>query len=203
MTDFDDQIQELCGRQEYDRATTLALEQLGPSIVRYLAARAGDHDLASEAFAVFSEDLWRGMSTFAGRSSLRIWAFAVARNALAQVLRRRGRERRHTEAFTTTLASRIAERVRTETLAYLRTETKERFLELRKSLSADEQTLLVLRVNERLSWDDIARIQLDGLDPASVKREAARFRKRFQLLREKLRNLAAAEGLLGGEGGDG
>lgn len=197
MTDFDDQIQELCGKGDYDRATALALEQLGPSILRYLAARAGDRDLASEAFAVFSEDVWRGMSTFAGRSSLRVWAFAVARNALAQVLRHRGRERRHTEAFTTTLAGRMAERVRTETLAYLRTETKERFAELRKSLSAEEQTLLVLRVNERLSWDDIARIQLDEPDAVSVKREAAKLRKRFQLLREKLRDLAEAEGLLG------
>ena len=98
--------------------------------------------------------------------------------------------------FSTTLASRLAERVRTDTLAYLRTETKQRFAELRKNLSSEEQTLLVLRVNERLSWDDIARIQRADLDANAVKREAARLRKRFQVLREKLRNLADAEGLL-------
>jgi len=197
VAQFDEQVRELCGRGEYDQATTLALRQLGPSIFRYLVARAGDEDLAAQAFAAFAENLWQGMATFSGRSSLRAWAFAVARNTFGQALRDRWRERRGTEVLSTTLAGRVAKEVRTETLAYLRTETKERFADLRKTLTSEEQTLLVLRVNERMSWNEIARIQLDDADAESVKREAAKLRKQFQLLRDKLRTLAQEHGLFG------
>jgi RNA polymerase sigma-70 factor, ECF subfamily len=159
-------------------------------------ARAGDDTLACEAFTSFAEDLWRGMPGFANRSSVRVWAFAIARNALAQLLRGRQRERRRARTWSSSMASRVAEQVRTETLHYLRTDTKQRFHELRRRLDAEEQTLLVLRINERMSWDDIARIHLESPADADVKREAAKLRKRFQLVREKLREMARAEGLL-------
>lgn len=196
MADLDDLIRAHCENAEYDPATTLLLRQLGPSIFRYLAARARDENLASDAFAAFAEDVWRGMRGFAGRSSVRVWAFTVARNALGQLLRKTNRERRRTSAWDSTLVGRVAVQVRTETLVYLKTEMKQRFAELRQRLSPDEQGLLVLRVNECLGWDDIARIQLDPLKEPDVKREAARLRKRFQLVREKLHRMAKAEGLV-------
>jgi len=193
---LDEDIVTLCGEGAYDRATTLALQGLGPSVMRYLAARARDDDLASEAFAHFAEDLWRGMRGFRGGSSVRVWAFSIARNALGQVLRRRQRERRRSRSFTSSVAGRVAAEVRSETLRYLKSETKQRFAALRKRLSPDEQGLLVLRVNERLSWEEIARIMLESPTDAAVKREAARLRKRFQLVRDKLRKMAKDEGLL-------
>ena len=109
---------------------------------------------------------------------------------------KRRRERSRSRAFSTTLANRVAEKVRTDTLKFLRSETKARFVELRQRLSTDEQALLVLRINEKMSWEDIARIQLDAPTDGTVKREAARLRKRFQLVRDKLRKMARAEGLL-------
>jgi RNA polymerase sigma-70 factor (ECF subfamily) len=94
------------------------------------------------------------------------------------------------------VACRVAAQVRTETLDYLKSETKDRFAALRQRLSSEEQGLLVLRINERMSWEEIARVQLEEPTEATVKREAARLRKRFQLVRDKLRKLAKAEGLL-------
>jgi RNA polymerase sigma-70 factor, ECF subfamily len=203
VTNLDEQIRELCAHGDYEQATTVALTRLGPGIFRYLVARTKDHALASEAFAEFGEDLWRGISGFRGESSVRVWAFTVARNALGQALRQRGRERKRSLRFTSSSVARLTEQVRTETLAYLKTETKERFARIRESLSIEEQSLLHLRVNEQMSWDDIARIQFDCPDDATVKRHAAKLRKRFQLLRDKLRQMAEAEGLLGKDDEDG
>jgi RNA polymerase sigma-70 factor (ECF subfamily) len=190
------EIHRLCQAGQYDEATTLALRELGPGVLRYLMARARDSTVASEAFAEFAEDLWRGMPGYRGGSDLRVWAFAIARNALGQVLRARGRERKRTQRWSSELLARTFEQVRTETLEYLKTETKQRFEQLMQRLGAEDRGLLVLRIRERLSWNDIARIRFRSPSDAALKQEAARLRKRFQLLRNRLREMARAEGLL-------
>jgi RNA polymerase sigma-70 factor (ECF subfamily) len=70
---------------------------------------------------------------------------------------------------------------------------------LRARLDAIEQTLLVLRVDQRLSWEEIADV-LAGPGPGESLTPAA-LRKRYERLKDKLRRLARAEGLLGSEGG--
>jgi RNA polymerase sigma-70 factor (ECF subfamily) len=195
MSDIDAKVQAFCERGEYDRATALVLQGAGAAIYRFIAARVRDEDLAGDAFARFSEDLWRGMPRFAGRAPVKVWAFAIARNAAGQMLRKQSRERRHRTDWTSTLSCRIAEQVHTETREYLRTDFKTRFQELATRLTPEEQGLLVLRVNEQLSWDDIARVHANA-DDTNLKKEAARLRKRFQLVRAKLRDLAKQEGLM-------
>jgi len=53
--------------------------------------------------------------------------------------------------------------------------------------------LLVLRVDKGLAWNDLARVMYaeDGplLDDEGLKREAARLRKRFQHVKERLLEL--------------
>jgi DNA-directed RNA polymerase specialized sigma24 family protein len=92
----------------------------------------------------------------------------------------------------------MVERVRTETLGYLKTEVKDRFARLREHLSEDEQMLLVLRVDRDLGWNDIAVILADGesLSGAALQRRAAGLRKQFQRTKEKLSKLARSDGLL-------
>jgi RNA polymerase sigma-70 factor, ECF subfamily len=58
---------------------------------------------------------------------------------------------------------------------------------LREQLTADEQTLLILRIDRALPWDDVAEIM--DVDAASV-------RKRFERVKDKLRDLAKAQGLI-------
>jgi RNA polymerase sigma-70 factor (ECF subfamily) len=56
-----------------------------------------------------------------------------------------------------------------------------------------------------LAWIDLARILYEGetpLDDETLKREAARLRKRFQLVKEKIYEMARKEGLVGPEKGD-
>jgi RNA polymerase sigma-70 factor (ECF subfamily) len=68
-------------------------------------------------------------------------------------------------------------------------------------LPQEDQELLMLRVDRDLPWDALAEV-LRGddeipLTPDVRKREAARLRKRFQLIKDRLREMARREGLLG------
>ena len=65
-----------------------------------------------------------------------------------------------------------------------------------------DRALLVLRVDRGLSWNDLARVlNEDGepLDDAALKRESARLRKRFQLLKRELLELGRAAGVVSGD----
>jgi RNA polymerase sigma-70 factor (ECF subfamily) len=81
----------------------------------------------------------------------------------------------------------------------MRTQTKDWFAKIRESLPPDDQVLLVLRVDRELGWDELARVSLGDpeADGAAVKRESMRLRKRFQLLKDQLRDMAARDGILG------
>jgi len=56
---------------------------------------------------------------------------------------------------------------------------------LRASLSDEDRDLLVLRVEQGLSWNEVATAFLDDEhpDPEVVKREAARLRQRYRSIR--------------------
>ena len=69
---------------------------------------------------------------------------------------------------------------------------------LRDRLPPDDQALLILRVNRRLVWTEIALVMFhagEAVEPAVLESEAARLRKRFQSVKERLRNMALEEGL--------
>ena len=192
-------ISDACQAGEFRAATTLALQTYGAEIMGFLVARLRDHDLASEAFSQFAQDLWRGIAKFQGRSTLRVWASVLARHAATQAIA--GERRRRNQQIPLSDAediSKVAAAVRTETLRIIRTANSSRLTALRDQLSPDDRTLLILRVNERMEWKDIALVMSDcGVAcPKALAREAARLRKRFQLVRDRLRALAIAEGLL-------
>jgi RNA polymerase sigma-70 factor (ECF subfamily) len=148
-----------------------------------------------EIFSDLCEDLWRGLETFAWRSSLRTWLYVLARHATARYLR--APHRRPERNLGTRELGHVAHQVRSQTRAHLKTEAKDAFAALRADLSHDDQTLLILRIDRRMSWHDIA-VVLSGPDASDVdlKRETARLRKRFQLLKNDLRRRVRAAGLL-------
>ena len=108
------------------------------------------------------------------------------------------RKERQNLALSATSLSELVAEVRSETLAYLRTEAKSAIASLREQLSDDEQTLLTLRIDRGLEWNEITQVFAGeaALEAAQLKREAARLRKRFELTKEKLRRLATEAGLL-------
>jgi RNA polymerase sigma-70 factor, ECF subfamily len=186
---------------DIDGAATCAIRGYGREIFSFLMALHRDEEDASEVFSMFTEGLWRALPGFAWQSSLRTWAYEVARRSS---LRHRRDARRRAAKIALypdgSALSQISERVRTETLAFLRTEPRNRISELRESLPEEDRALLLLRVDRKLAWNDLAVVMHEGenepLEGDALKKEAARLRKRFQLIKDKLEDLARKEGLL-------
>jgi RNA polymerase sigma-70 factor (ECF subfamily) len=96
--------------------------------------------------------------------------------------------------------SEIEQKIRTATLMAAGTAAQSRAAQLRESLPADDQTLLILRVNRKLGWKEIAQVMVyegETVPDDVLEKEAVRLRKRFQLTREKLRRMAEEQGLVG------
>ena len=220
--DAEARIRERHDSGDYEGATTEALRAYGSEILSLLLALHRDPAAADDAFSLFSERLWLSLETFAFRCSMRTWAYRIARAASIDVRRAEGRNARRVSPLSaTSQVSAFVAKIRTETHTYLRTETKTELQKLRDMLTPEEQLLLVLRVDRRMAWVDRAKLELpvieiesdysallqepdaplpdqsiDEDDPAARKKEAARLRKRFQLVKQKLSDLARARGLL-------
>ena len=189
-------MREACAAGDVEGATTAALRRYGPELLGFLVGVHGDYDEASEAFAVFSEKLWSSMARFEWRCSMRTWCYRMVRN-VATDLRRGERGKRHVGLSSAPEVMEVATRVRTETLSALRTGNRTALERLRDELPEEDRALLVLRVDRELEWREIAIVLAESAnraerieDETALKREAARLRKRFQLVTERLRAIA-------------
>ena len=200
-------VRRLCEAGDFDSAVAAALRGYGREILEFLIAFHRSEADASEVFSVFAEGLWKGTPGFAWRSSFRTWAYVIARRASLHHLRKARRRAAQIAPFPEeSNISVLAQKVRTETLSFLRTQRRSRLLLLRDSLPPEDRALLMLRVDRQLPWNDLARVLHEGeaeLDDAALKREAARLRKRYQLVKDKIYEMARREGLVGGEGDGG
>ena len=90
--------------------------------------------------------------------------------------------------------------MRTATDPYLKPPLRNKVLELREQLTAEEQLLLVLRVDRDLSWTDVARVMSTSsgaaIDDAELARAVAACRKKYERITAKLRQFAEARGFL-------
>jgi RNA polymerase sigma-70 factor (ECF subfamily) len=179
----------MLARGDPQGAATEALRRHGPRALRYLRAVLHDEDLARDAFSEFAERAWRGLPSFEWRSSLRTWMLRLAWNAAMNV--RDEAWRRRARRFETGEASRLAEELRTK--SFVRVERQRNaLLELRATLSPEEQSLLALRIDQGLSWDEVAEVlgaEGSPVDPATLT-------QRFARLKERLGKLARAKGLI-------
>jgi RNA polymerase sigma-70 factor (ECF subfamily) len=180
--------------------TTAALRKYGPELFGFLVGLHKDYDTASDAFAMFSERLWVTMPQFDWRCSLRTWCYRLARNAAIDLLRgERCRGKNHVHLCSAPEVLEVATRVRTETLSFLRTEKRTALERLRDELAEEDRVLLILRADRELEWAEVALVLAEPsatVEDAELKREAVRLRKRFQLVKERLRALGRARGLL-------
>lgn len=171
-----------------DGAVTEALRGYGPGLLGYLCAVLHEDQLAGEVYATVCEKLWRGVASFRSGTSFRAWIYRVAWNAAHDELRRGQREARR-RGETDALAEVPAAAPRSTTALHARTSVRERVGELRRRLTAEEQTLLTLRVDRGLSFAEIALVFGAGIDEPAL-------RKRFERVKRKLRELAEDAGLL-------
>lgn len=190
----------LCDRGDHAGAATAIVRDYGPEILGFLIATHRDPVEANDAFAEVAEGVWRGLPRFAWESSVRTWAYAIARNVSRLRHRTAARRGRRVVNASDDFFQGVVHKVRTETTPFLRTEKKTRLQALRDALPEEDRMLLVLRVDRGLPWNDVARIVAHDEDTAPMEepmivQEAARLRKRFQLVKDRLRELAKREGL--------
>jgi RNA polymerase sigma-70 factor (ECF subfamily) len=193
------EIRRLFDAGDLRAAATTAMRLFGPEILGLLLSLHRDQDTAADAFSLFAEKLWTSLGSFEWRCSMRTWAYVIARRASHDVQRHARRHERHTQPLSAVPElEQMAAVVRTETMTALRTVTRTELAKLRETLPAPDQLLLVLRVDRQLEWSDLALVFLanDASSPEAVTREAARLRKRFQLVKARLRVLADERGLI-------
>ena len=189
VPDIELRVRELLAREDRPGAATAAIQDLGPPVLRYLRSLLRDEDDASDAFSIFAENVWRGIPTWRGEGSLKAWCFRLAWNAATnlrnEAWRRRGRR------FFSGEASALAEEVRTR--SHVKVERQRQALDkLRESLEVDDVSLLALRIDQKLSWAEIAEVvSSDG-----VRVEPAALMKRFERLKGRLARMAKDQGLI-------
>ncbi len=185
----DPRVKELLASGDVAGAATAALRELGPTILRYLRSLLRDEADARDAFSQFAENLWKGLPEFRAESSLRTWAFRLAWHAALNVRDEAWRRRR--QRLATGDASRLADEIRTRT--GVRVERQKKALDvLREALSVEDRSLLVLRIDQALPWNDIAEVL--GAEGKPV--EAAALMKRFERLKDRLARMAREQGLV-------
>jgi RNA polymerase sigma-70 factor (ECF subfamily) len=187
--DVERRVRELLAAGDVRGAATEAIRALAPDVLRFLRALLRDETDAADAFSEFAENLWTGLETFRGEASLRTWALRLARNA---ALNLRGEAwRRRARRFATGEASALAEDLRTK--SFVRVERQRAALDrLREALSMQDRMLLVMRLDQGLSWKETAEVlaaEGEAIDVNTVT-------KRFERLKDKLARMARQEGLI-------
>lgn len=165
------------------------MQAFGPRILRYLRSTLRDENDAADAFSDFAERLWKSLGAFRGECSLKTWSFRLAVNAASNL--RDEAWRRRVRRLQTEEASALAASVLRTTPMRVEAEL-DRLAKLREALSHEEQSLLNLRIDQRLSWEEIAEILAEGgraPTPAALS-------KRFERLKARLARMASDAGLL-------
>jgi RNA polymerase sigma-70 factor (ECF subfamily) len=186
MSEFDQRVGSLLAAGDTKAAVTLVLRELGPGILGFLRGMLPESD-ADEVFADLSERLLKGLGGFEGRSSVRTWTYVLARRQIGRF--RRGM-RRHVDGrvpiseFQDVIAD-----VRTRTPPTFASDKHRRLAALRDALPEEDRELLILRIDRNLGFDSIALAFSDTpetMTDMERKRESARLRKRFELIKKRL-----------------
>ena len=186
MSELDGRVRSLLAAGDTSGAATLVLRELGPEVLGFLSGVLGDAD-ADEVYSALSERLWKSLRGFEGRCSLRTWTYVLARR---EITRFRKGMRRHAEGRVPLSELKDVLAVpKSRSRSAVATDKQRQLTALRDELPIEDRTLLILRVDRKLSFDEIALAFADNPEvfaEVDRKREAARLRKRFQLVKQRL-----------------
>jgi RNA polymerase sigma-70 factor (ECF subfamily) len=186
---LDAQVRHLVEGGDLNAAAAAVIEVLGPAILRYLRSMLREEDDAADAFSQWAENVWLGLATFRFGSSLKTWSYRLAWNA-GQNLRNEA-WRRHGQRLASGQASQLAESIRTRSAVVVERQ-RQALDELRAALDDAERSLLTLRIDQQLSWDEVSEVMTQGGQPV----EPSTLMKRFERIKAKLGRLARQRGLL-------
>jgi RNA polymerase sigma-70 factor, ECF subfamily len=179
------QLRALCEAGRWEEATRRVLSRYGPEILGWLIGVVKEEDKAKDICQQFSIALWRGLPGFRWESSLRVWAYQIARRELIR-FQRAGEHRQEYHLATSELSG-LAQEITTLHSLIHRKQESDQLVALRQRLPEEAQTLLILRVDRELSFGEIARV-------LEIEEEAAR--QQFKRAKDRLKEMARREGLL-------
>ncbi|HET9596579.1 MAG TPA: sigma-70 family RNA polymerase sigma factor [Anaeromyxobacteraceae bacterium] len=182
-------MRDLLAAGRFSAAADVIMRELGSFVRRYLRSILRDDADADEAFSSFGEALVRGLVQFRGESAVKTWVLRLAVHEAYDV--RTTPWRRRTRRLGTAEASALADEVRGSTAPRLE---RHRLAvdRLREHLAPEDQALLVMRVDQELSWAEIS----DVLAGAGEEVSPAALSKRYERIRKRLGDLATRGGLL-------
>ena len=167
------------------------LKAHGAEVFGYLCAMLRSEQAADEAYAAFCEDVLHGADGIRDAERERAWVFTVARHAALKHLR--GERQVPSPLEVRSDDGRLAAR---HSAPVFRPTVERTVSRLRDGLPPDDQTLLVLRLERDLSWQEVAEVLHGGpLHGDDRTRAAAALRKRFERLKNELKARAEALGL--------
>lgn len=187
---LEESIRELLAAGDTRGAATEAIRGFGPQVIRYLRSVLRDEDDAGDALSRFAEKLWRSLPSFRGDCTLRAFCYRIAWGEAEHVRSDAYHKRRL--RLRSSVASRLAGGIGASSGAR-RERQAERLAELRAALDSEEQSLLAFRIDQQLSWREIAQVLTVPGEP--VPTEAA-LRKRFERIKEKVAAMARERGFL-------
>jgi RNA polymerase sigma-70 factor, ECF subfamily len=191
VSEIDEEVKTVLAAGDAGAATALVVRALGPGLLGYLVAILGGESDGREVLGEVVEEVLTSIARFRGESTVKTWTYRIAwRTAMRY---RESPARRRTRRLNTLDASGLAEVVRSTTAAHQRTGAKDWLERVRADLTPEDQSLLVLRIDRDLSWADVAAVMGDG-DAAAQQR----LRKRFERIKERLRERAKRDGILDG-----
>jgi RNA polymerase sigma-70 factor (ECF subfamily) len=184
--DVERRVEALVAAGDLAAAVSVVVDRHGGAIYGYLCTLFDD-DEAGDVYSQWAEDVLRGLAGFRRECSLRSWLFKLAWHAGAR--HRRDPYRARGERLPSSAASRLAAPLPAS--SRLPGGRRDLLRRLRDSLGPEDQTLLHLRIDRELEWEEIAAVLSDG-EPLT----SAALRKRFERLKERLAARAREEGLL-------
>jgi len=183
---LEERIAAALSRGDVDGATTEALRGHGPDLLRCARALCRSQDDARDVFAEVALRLWKALRTFRPETTVRALGYRLVRHAAADFYADGFRRRRAT--LSSGLVSRLAQSIHTSSKVSLERKAG-LYADILAQLTQEEKSLLFLKVDRRLSWDEVADALAD--DGRSVNPVA--LRKRFERLKEKIARRARGE----------
>lgn len=174
-------------RGEREEACEAAVGFFGPEIYGFVTAALAGGRGVLDVYADFVAALPEALRDFGWRCELRVFLYHQARLAL----------RRHREGQRTGRLAAMRPPLQ-EPLAPLPPFRRQRRLAvatLRSALAPDDREVLVLRVDRRLRWSELAVTALgETADDKALRAEARRIRERFLALRQRMKQLTDRDG---------
>jgi DNA-directed RNA polymerase specialized sigma24 family protein len=172
----------LIRKGDFAAAARQALQTHGPELFGFLIGVLDDVNLARTLYGDVGQRAASEIEAFRWRCTLRLWLYGLGRRELRdRRLRRRGvpaaRPRPGSDPAVT--------------LSRRRTELTGAIAAIRHALTEEEREILILHVDRRLDWDDLAVTSLgEDASRADVSSEAKFLRERMNAILERVERVA-------------